>query len=140
MVCKSNQWKSDADWIFLNSAGGKFIFTNNASSEYLGVNTEDKVVMVEILGQNVLDIGQHWKKGKETKDGFFTLTHISSKKVLTAVSNNDLRIKGNFWPRAIARNYFDEDKNLKFSKIRINASKWLANTVVNDFWCQLSNF
>ena len=40
---------------------------------------------------------QLWEKGVANDEGYFTLTHWKSKKILTAISSNQLEVKGNSW-------------------------------------------
>ena len=59
-----------------------------------GVFEDDKVT--EMLNDQNNEKGrkQKWKKGISDKEGYFTLGHTFSGKALTAVTDNQLAIKG----------------------------------------------
>ena len=40
--------------------------------------------------------GQTWKRGESNNEGYFTLKHSESPKVMTAVSENKIVLKGKF--------------------------------------------
>ena len=40
--------------------------------------------------------GQSWKRGDSNNEGYFTLKHSESPKVMTAVSENKIKLKGKF--------------------------------------------
>ena len=64
------------------------VYIENATkNKYLGF--EENVV--KFVEENK---GNKWEKGDSTKDGYFTLTHPSSQKLLTAASTEHLETKG----------------------------------------------
>ena len=63
---------------------------NTSKNKFLG--TFDDVYHDETLLLN--SVGQMWKKGSATNEGYFTLLDPNSQKVLTASSSHCLEIKG----------------------------------------------
>ena len=53
------------------------------------------------LGENRKD--QLWEKGVANDEGYFTLTHWKTKKILTVISSNQLEVKGNSWKIKISQ-------------------------------------
>ena len=49
-------------------------------------------VVEEVLVEN--ELGQIWKQGKPTKEGFFTLENSYSEKLMTAISDISIIVKG----------------------------------------------
>ena len=91
LVNKTNLWQSDDDWIFRHNADGTIYIENVSKNTVLGT-TEDDDVIEEILEEN--NLGQLWKQGKPTKEGFFTLENSYSEKVMTAISDISVIVKG----------------------------------------------
>ena len=86
---KANLWKSTDEWNL--RAEGKMVYVENTSkNKFLG--TFDDVFHDETLLLN--SVGQMWKKGIATNEGYFTLLDPNSQKVLTASSSHCLEIKG----------------------------------------------
>ena len=84
-------WKSDEAWNFKTQ--DETVYIENASTaKVLGVETITDRVFHEVFDENNDD--QMWLKGKESDEGFFTLIHPSSKKLLTASSSDTLRVYG----------------------------------------------
>ena len=65
---------------------------NTSKNKFLG--TFDDVFHDETLLLN--SVGQMWKKGIATNEGYFTLLDPNSQKVLTASSSHCLEIKGKY--------------------------------------------
>ena len=40
--------------------------------------------------------GQSWKRGESNNEGYFTLNNSESAKVMTAISENKIKLKGKF--------------------------------------------
>ena len=59
-----------------------------------GIVEDDKVTEMLNDGNNEKGSKQKWKEGTFDKEGNFTIGHTSSGKALTAVSDNQLAIKG----------------------------------------------
>ena len=79
-----------------------------------GIKIED-VGQPKILVPLVLGVQDHsvelvenrkdqlWEKGVANDEGYFTLTHWKTKKVLTAISSNQLEVKGKSWKMKISQ-------------------------------------
>mgnify|MGYP001181934612 FL=1 len=77
-----------------------------------GIKIED-VGQPKILVPLVLGVQDHsvelvenrkdqlWEIGVANDEGYFTLTHWKTKKILTAISSNKLEVKGNSWKMKI---------------------------------------
>ena len=88
---KANLWKSTDEWNL--RAEGKMVYVENTSkNKFLG--TFDDVFHDETLLLN--SVGQMWKKGIVTNEGYFTLLDPNCQKVLTASSSHCLEIKGKY--------------------------------------------
>ena len=91
LINKANIWSSDNDFnITLN---GSFYLIENISSKkkkVLGINRKKKLVEEQEKGKN----GQFWKKGVPNDEDYFTLEGSKSSKVMTAVSEDQIKMKG----------------------------------------------
>ena len=87
---KANIWKSNDTWRFKPE---DLVYIENISNDQVLTITNENIVKKEIMMQN--DATQIWKKGEVDKEGYFTLLDRHSKKVLTAVSTQNLIIDGN---------------------------------------------
>ena len=90
---KADIWKSNDDWVF-KSRLGYLIYVENYSKKWvLGAKSDGRVIHeVFEAGKD----GQLWKKGATDAEGYFTLVnHGFKSKVLTAISESGLKIKGN---------------------------------------------
>ena len=88
---KANLWNSTDEWNL--RAEGKMVYVENTSkNKFLG--TFDDVFHDETLLLN--SVGQMWKMGIATNEGYFTLLDPDSQKVLTASSSHCLEIKGKY--------------------------------------------
>ena len=90
MKNKGNIYLSNEKWK-LKSKGTLFYIENSSKNKILAVGDDDNV-NEEVLVRN--DTKQLWNKGVANSEGYFTLTN--SQKVLTAVSVNCIKIKGEF--------------------------------------------
>ena len=54
---------------------------------------------------------QLWEVGVANDEGYFTLTHWKTKKVLTAISSNQLEVRGNLWKMKIRQNWMHTVKS-----------------------------
>ena len=88
---KTSLWRSDDDWNFRNNDDGT-IFVQNTSKNIVLGTTDDDNVIEEIFEEN--ELGQRWKKSKPTAEGFFTLENMYSEKVMTAISDISVIVKG----------------------------------------------
>ena len=82
-------------WIF-TPKGNEYVIENNSTLEVLGAKSDGKVIQ-EILVEGKAE--QLWKKGVLDAEGYFTLQNSGEPKVLTAISESSLEIKGNITMR-----------------------------------------
>ena len=84
---KANLWNSTDEWNL--RAEGKMVYVENTSkNKFLG--TFDDVFHDKTLLLN--SVGQMWKMGIATNEGYFTLLDPNSQKVLTASSSHCLEM------------------------------------------------
>ena len=85
-------WKPEEQWTFVTAEknGSMGYIANSEKDIGLGI-TGDSVHEVTSY-QN--DATQIWKKGEPDRDGYFTLTSLRSQKVLTAISDDIIEIRG----------------------------------------------
>ena len=85
LVNRAHVWNSNAIWVFKPMDDNAF-YEDNVF--YIENTSENKVLSViddnVELAQN--GAGELWEKGETNKDGYFTLTQLSSEKVLQFVS------------------------------------------------------
>ena len=98
---KAGVWKSVDSWNF--RPYGSYIYIENTSKENkvwtLGVSTSLKVTLeLDTLNGNAKQL---WKKGDTDAEGFHTLENSAVPKVITAISESGLEIKGNITLRLI---------------------------------------
>ena len=87
---KANIWKSNDTWRLKPE---DLVYIEDISNDQVLTITNENIVKKEIMMQN--DARQIWEKGEVDKEGYFTLSDRHSKKVLTAVSAQNLIIDGN---------------------------------------------
>ena len=98
---KAGIWKSVDSWVFKSKNGGLIYIENTSTTKVLGAKSDGKVIQ-EFLVEGKAD--QLWKKGKPDAEGYFILysfLFFGLTKVLTAISENSLEIKGNITMRWI---------------------------------------
>ena len=94
---KAGIWESVDPWIFKpkhNAPDNDLFYIENTSllvSEVLEATSEFKVIQ-ELLVEGKAE--QIWKKGKPDVEGYFTLENYGEPKLLTAISESVLEIKG----------------------------------------------
>ena len=88
---KAGLWKS-VTWTF-KTKDDDLIYIENASKTKVLQATSDGKVIQEVFVDGKAD--QLWKKGKPDAEGYFTLENSGVPKVLTAISESGLKIKGN---------------------------------------------
>ena len=87
---KEGVWKSDDLWIFKPKDYMIYI-ENTSKAKVLGATSDGKVIPeVKVEG----NAEQLWKKGEPDTEGYFTLQNSGEPKVLTAISESSLEIKG----------------------------------------------
>ena len=68
------------------------IYVENISkTKVLGATTDGKVILEDFEEHKA---GQLWKKGEPDADGYFTLENSNVVKIITAISETGLEIKG----------------------------------------------
>ena len=78
-------------WVFKTKGDDKIYVENTSTAKVLGATSDGKVVQ-EFLVEGKAD--QLWKKGEPDAEGYFTLQNSGEPKVLTAISESSLEIKG----------------------------------------------
>ena len=92
-------WRSSEKWKFKPKEYSSLIYIENISkTKVLGTTTDGEVVL-EDFEQDVEK--QLWKKGEPDAEGYFTLESCNVVKVMTAISESGLKIKGNITVRLI---------------------------------------
>ena len=82
---------SDDEWNFKTKDHDLFYIENISKTKVLGT-TRDGEVVQEFLVEGKAD--QLWKKGEPDAEGYFTLQISGEPKLLTAISESSLEIKG----------------------------------------------
>ena len=94
---KEGLWKSIDSWKFqsIRKDVELFYIIENTSTSKTMVwgTTSDGTVIQEVFVEGKAD--QLWKKGKPDAEGYFTLENSGVPKVITAITENGLEIKGN---------------------------------------------
>ena len=91
MINKAELWASEDDFeITLN--GSFYLIENISKKKVLGINGESNVVVEENFVED--KDGQLWKKGELNIEGYFTLAGSKSQKVMTAVSEEKIKMEG----------------------------------------------
>ena len=89
---KANIWQSNDDWK-LETIDQSIYIENMSNRTVLGIEKTD-IVIAENFDQ--YKFGEAWIKGEPDKEGFFTLTNMKSRKLLTAISAQLLKVMGKF--------------------------------------------
>ena len=89
---KAGLWKSVDSWIFKTEAENFIYIENTSKTKVLGATSDDKVIQ-EVFVDGKAD--QIWKKTKADTEGYVTLQKQMEPKVITAISESGLEIKGN---------------------------------------------
>ena len=91
---KAGLWRSNDSWIFKTNDDDRLIYVENTSKAKVLETTRDGKVIQEVFVEGKAE--QMWKKGKPDAEGYFTLeSHSQVPKVITAISESGLEIKGN---------------------------------------------
>jgi hypothetical protein len=87
-------------WIFNNTDNGLIYIENISKKNKVLQTTKDGKVTLKVFKKDRAE--QLWKKGKPDDEDYFTLeSHSNLTKVITAISESDLEIKGNITLRCI---------------------------------------
>ena len=94
LLNKANIWSSKDDFDITNGTNN-FVYIQKNSNENMTLEIKDNG---EVKEEKFVEDkpGQSWKKGESNKEGYFTLKHSESPKVMTAVSENEIKLKGKF--------------------------------------------
>ena len=95
-INKANVWQSDDEWKLLTINDGtstSIYIANMSNNTVLGIEKSDTVI-AENFDQYKFE--EAWIKGEPDNQGFFTLTNMKSRKILTAISAQILKVIGNF--------------------------------------------
>ena len=89
---KAGLWKSVDSWTFKTKDDGDLIYVENTSkTKVLEATSDGKVIQEFYVDGNT---NQLWKKGEPDAEDYFTIENSREPKVLTAISENGLEIKG----------------------------------------------
>ena len=88
---KAGLWNSNDVWKF-KTKGDDWIYIENTSKTKVLGSTSDGKVIEEVKVEGKAE--QLWKKGEPDAEGYFTLQNSGEPKVLTAISESSLKIKG----------------------------------------------
>ena len=88
---KAEIWESDEKWVFKYKTD--LIYIENISTKKVLGSTKDGKVSPENYEEGKAE--QLWKKGELDAEDYFTLENSGVPKVLTAISESGLEIKGN---------------------------------------------
>ena len=88
---KAGVWKSVDTWDFTTKDDDWFYIRNNSNEEVFEATSDGKVIQEVLVGGKA---DQLWKKGEADAEGYFTLQNSGEPKVLTAISESSLEIKG----------------------------------------------
>jgi len=92
-INKANVWQSDDEWKLLTINDGTSTSTyiaNLSNNTVLGIENFDDTVVAKNFDQYKFE--EAWIKGEPDNQGFFTLTNMKSRKILTAISAQILKV------------------------------------------------
>ena len=90
LINREGLWKSNEKWN--PKRKGDLIYIENISkARILGANHDGQVILEDIAEGKA---EQLWKKGEPDAEGYITLQNSGEPKVLTAISESSLEIKG----------------------------------------------
>ena len=89
---KTGLWKSVDSWTFKTKNDDLIYIENTSKTKVLEATSDGRVIQeFSVEGK----ANQLWKKGKPDAEDYFTLENSGEPKVLTAISESGLEIKGN---------------------------------------------
>ena len=88
---KEGLWKSDDLWIFNQTNDNWFYIKYNSTTKVLEATSDGNVTLEDFEEGKA---HQLWKKGELDAEDYFTLENSGEPKVLTAISESSLEIKG----------------------------------------------
>ena len=89
LINKEGLWTSDDDWEVLEKEDTKIYIANISNHKVL--SAKHNSVKEKVIEQD--NPGQIWKKGVPNNEGYFTLTNVTSPKVLTASPAKKLEVR-----------------------------------------------
>ena len=89
-------WKSDDLWIFKPKDDDLIYIENTSKAKVFGATSDGKVILEDFEEDKA---HQLWKKGELDPEDYFTLENSGVPKLLTAISESSLEIKGNITKR-----------------------------------------
>ena len=90
LINKANEWKSGSEWVFKPSGtNGRYGWLFSSNQQAMGSTNEGLFEVQDFNGNTE----QLWEK-EVVKDGYFTLTNVKYKTLLTA-DGTDLILRGN---------------------------------------------
>ena len=89
LINKEGLWTSDDDWEVLEKEDTKIYIANISNHKVL--SAKHNSVKEKVIEQD--NLGQMWKKGVPNNEGYFTLTNVTSSKVLTASPAKKLEVR-----------------------------------------------
>ena len=88
---KKELWLSDEPWNFIHKTDLTSETQFLEKTKVLGITIDGKVIKEAFKKDRAEQV---WKKGKDDKDGYFTLQNSKVPKIMTAISPNSSEIKG----------------------------------------------
>ena len=88
---KAGLWKSVDLWLFKPKNDDLISIENTSKGKVLGATSDGKVIQEFLVEDKAYQL---WKKGEPDAEGYFTLQNSGEPKVLTAISESSLEIKG----------------------------------------------
>ena len=94
LIDKAGLWNSVDSWTFITEDDDEICIQNTSNTMVLGATSENKVIQESLVEDKD---AQLWRKGVPDSEGYFTLQNSEGLtiKVLTAISDSSLEIKGN---------------------------------------------
>ena len=92
LINKAELWKSVDSWIFKTKDDDLIYIENTSKTKVLGATSDGKVILEDFEEGKA---HQLWKKIELDAEDYFTLENSGVPKVLTAISERSLEIKGN---------------------------------------------
>ena len=133
LINKANIWSSDDDFKITPNGLIELIENNSTNKKtVLRINRKNNVVEEKkfVEGKD----GQLWKKGEPNDEGYFTLEGSKSRKVMTAVSEDKIKIKGKLVNYCFSYHY-NQTSNIRLKNdIKYIFSNFLKSLPKNE-WC-----
>ena len=119
-------WKPEEQWTFVTAEkDGCTGYIANSQNPDIGLGLSGDSVIEVTSYQN--DTTQIWKKGEPDRKGYYTLTSVTTQKVLTAISDETIEVRG----KSMIKLFYH------FSSIKISyffISHQTMNFMLQKFW------